>query len=65
MPREYPRAGRFRVHGILAQQHAERPPSERTGGRAMAINRQCHGAPGPWQSARDAPPEAVSCNHLP
>jgi putative transposase len=63
--REYPRAGRFRVHGILAQQHAEPPPSERTVGRAMAINRQFHGAPGPWQSARDEHPDAVSFKHLP
>jgi putative transposase len=63
--REYPRAGRFRVHGILAQQQAEPPPSERTVGRAMAINRQFHGAPGPWQSARDEHPDAVSFKHLP
>ena len=63
--REYPRAGRFRVHGILAQQHTEPPPSERTVGRAMAINRQFHGAPGPWQSARDDHPDAVSFKHLP
>jgi putative transposase len=63
--REYPRAGRFRVHGILAQQHAEPPPSERTVGRAMALNRQFHGAPGPWQSARDEHPDAVSFKHLP
>ncbi len=41
---EHPRAGRFRVHGITAQRtgHA---PSEATIGRAMAINRQHHGAP--------------------
>lgn len=63
--REYPRAGRFRVHGILAQQHTEPPPSERSVGRAMAINRQFHGAPGPWQSARDDHPDAVSFKHLP
>lgn len=63
--REYPRAGRFRVHGLLAQQHAEPPPSERTVGRAMAINRQFHGAPGPWQSARDEQPDVVSFKHLP
>ena len=62
---EYPRAGRFRVHGLLEQQHAEPPPSERTVGRAMAINRQFHGAPGPWQSARDEHPDAVSFKHLP
>src|SRR2546421_8187661 len=48
----YPRAGRFRMHGLLAQQREEPPRSERTIGRAMAINRQFHGAPGPWQSAR-------------
>ena len=62
---EYPRAGRFRVHGLLEQQRAEPPPSERTVGRAMAINRQFHGAPGPWQSARDEHPAAVSFKHLP
>ena len=62
---EYPRAGRFRVHGLLEQQRAEPPPSERTVGRAMAINRQFHGAPGPWQSARDEHPEAGSFKHLP
>ena len=62
---DYPRAGRFRVHGLLEQQHAEPPPSERTVGRAMAINRQFHGAPGPWQSARDEHPDAVSFKHLP
>ena len=61
----YPRAGRFRVHGLLGQQRAEPPPSERTVGRAMAINRQFHGAPGPWQSARDEHPDAVSFKHLP
>ena len=62
---DYPRAGRFRVHGLLEQQRAEPPPSERTVGRAMAINRQFHGAPGPWQSARDEHPDAVSFKHLP
>jgi transposase InsO family protein len=61
----YPRAGRFRIHGLLAQQREEPPPSERTIGRAMAINRQFHGAPGPWQSARDEQTEAVSFKHLP
>ena len=62
---EYPRAGRFRVHGLLEPQRAEPLPSERTVGRAMAINRQFHGAPGPWQSARDEHPDAVSFKHLP
>jgi transposase len=52
---DYPRAGRFRVHGLLAQQleeqgRADQVPSERTVGRAMAINRQFHDAPGPWIS---------------
>jgi putative transposase len=44
----YPRAGRFRVRGLLAQQMGERTPSERSVGRAMAINRFFRGAPGPW-----------------
>jgi transposase len=61
----YPRAGRFRIHGLLGKQREEPPPSERTVGRAMAINRQFHGAPGPWQSARDDQPDAVSVKHLP
>jgi transposase InsO family protein len=61
----YPRAGRFRIHGVLGQQREEPPPSERTVGRAMAINRQFHGAPGPWQSARDEHPDVVSFKHLP
>jgi transposase InsO family protein len=52
---EYPRAGRFRLHGLLEQQfeeqgRAEQVPSERTLGRAMAINRHFHDAPGPWVS---------------
>ena len=52
---EYPRAGRFRVHGLLEQHFQEQGvadpvPSERTVGRAMAINRQFHDAPGPWVS---------------
>src|SRR5262249_61854371 len=40
-------------------------PSERTVGRAMAINREFHGAPGPWQSARDEQPNVESFKHLP
>jgi hypothetical protein len=31
----------------------------------MAINRQCHGAPGPWQSARDAQADVPSFTPLP
>jgi hypothetical protein len=48
---EYPRAGRFRVRSIVAQRtgHA---PSEATIGRAMAINRELHGAPPAWSTDR-------------
>ncbi len=48
--RDYPKAGRFRVRGLLEQRMGDEPPSEATVGRAMAINRQLHGAPGPWVS---------------
>ena len=65
LQKEYPRAGRFRLHGLLEQQRETPPPSERTVGRAMAINRQFHGAPGPWQSAHDEQPDVVSFKHLP
>jgi transposase InsO family protein/transposase len=61
----YPRAGRFRIHGLLGQQREEPSPSERTVGRAMAINRQFHGAPGPWTSARDDQPDHRSLKHVP
>jgi transposase InsO family protein/transposase len=62
---EYPRAGRFRIYGLLDKQRDEPLPSERTVGRAMAVNRQFHGAPGPWKSARQDQPEPVSYHHLP
>jgi transposase InsO family protein/transposase len=65
LQREYPRAGRFRIRGLLGQQRAEPLPSERTVGRAMAMNRQLHGAPGPWRSAREEHPAPVSLKHLP
>ena len=65
LQRAYPRAGRFRIHGLLGQQRDEPPPSEATVGRARAINRQFHGAPGPWKSAREAQPPHVSSRHLP
>ena len=45
---EYPRAGRFRVHGLLEQKLGEDTPSEGSVGRAMAYNRVLRGAPGPW-----------------
>lgn len=56
--RDYPRAGRFRVHGILTQRTQQRgrtPPSERTVGRAMALNREFHDAPEPWVTDRPDP----------
>jgi Homeodomain-like domain len=63
--REYPRAGRFRVRGLLETRREEPPPSEATVGRAMAINRQFHGAPGSWWSARDEEEPATTPRHLP
>ncbi len=45
---QYPRAGRFRIRGVLTQRLGREPPSERTVGRAMAINRCTHGAPPAW-----------------
>ena len=62
---EYPRAGRFRIHGLLSRQREEPPPSEPTVGRAMAINRNLHGAPGPWISAQKAQPAESAPKHLP
>ncbi len=49
----YPRAGPFRVKGLLEAEKGE-APSERTVGRVMALNRLYHDAPGPWQSGDDA-----------
>jgi transposase InsO family protein len=51
--KEYPRAGRFRVRGLLEQQSEHEPPSEATIGRAMSTNRRFHGAPGAWNSSQD------------
>jgi transposase InsO family protein len=65
LQQEYPRAGRFRVRGLLEKQYQEQerdeaPPSERTVGRAMALNRQFHEAPGPWQSdKKEIDPDAT------
>lgn len=57
LQREYPRAGRFRVRGLLAQQRADQePPSLGTVARAMARNRQFHRAPPPWVRAKQANP---------
>jgi transposase InsO family protein len=65
LQQEYPRAGRFRIHGLLEQEQGADLPSEATIGRAMAINRRVHGAPGPWSSARDEHETATELRHLP
>jgi putative transposase len=58
--KEYPRAGEFRVHGILDHRADEKVPSQRTVGRAMAINRKFHGAPPPWKSnKKEVEPDAT------
>lgn len=62
---EYPRAGRFRVRGLLQKRREQKPPSEATVGRAMALNRQFHGAPGPWQSAQDEAEPDPTPKHMP
>jgi hypothetical protein len=67
---EYPRAGKYRMRGLLEKQYQEqgrdeKPPSERTVSRAMALNRQYHGAPGPWQSARDEAQPDTTPKYLP
>jgi len=51
---EHPRAGRFRVRGLVAKR-AGHAPSEATIGRAMAINRNNHGAPDAWTTDRPDP----------
>ncbi len=53
--REHPRAGRFRVRGLLKRRTGREPPSEATVGRAMAINRHHHGAPAAWVTDRPDP----------
>jgi len=62
---EHPRAGRFRVRGIVAQRTGE-APSEATIGRAMALNREHHGAPPAWSTDRtDDDPPAGEVKFLP
>jgi hypothetical protein len=63
--REYPRAGRFRVHGWLESRREEPPPSEATVGRALALKRPFHGAPGPWASAGEEEESDTTPKHLP
>jgi len=53
----YPRAGRFRVKGLVEQKTGQ-APSEATIGRAMAINRQHHDAPAAWVT--DRPDQAAA-----
>jgi transposase len=63
--REYPRAGRFRVHGLLTQRRGPQTPSISTVGRAMALNRQFHEAPPPWITDRAVADPDVEPKHLP
>jgi len=65
LQQEDPRAGRLRLPGLLEQQYGPDLPSASTVGRAMAINRRVHGAPGPWHSARDEQEAAPEPRHLP
>ena len=62
---EYPKAGRFRVRGVLSKRTDTEPPSEATIGRAMAINREHHGAPGAWSTDRPASDEDGMLKSLP
>lgn len=63
--KEYPRAGEFRVHGILEKQSEEPVPSQRTVSRAMAINREFHGAPGSWVTNKKAIDPETEPKYLP
>jgi len=65
LQQEYPRAGRFRLHGVLEHQDGPELPRASTVGRALALNRRLHGAPGPWHSARDEQEAASAPRHLP
>jgi hypothetical protein len=49
----------------LETRREEPPPSEATVGRAMALNRRFHGAPGPWSSAREEEEPDPTPRHLP
>jgi transposase InsO family protein len=63
--KDYPRAGKFRVRGIVAQRTGKMP-SEATIGRAMAINRRHHQAPPEWRTDRtNEDPFADIVKHLP
>ena len=62
--REYPRAGKFRVRGLLEQRLERKPPSLATIGRAMAINRDMHGSPGSWVTDKPPDPTSIEPKHL-
>lgn len=63
--KDYPRAGRFRVQDIVAQRTGKMP-GEATIGRAMASNREHHGAPPAWSTDRtDDDPHAGEVKFLP
>jgi len=63
---EYPRAGRFRVWGLLGKKaKGKQPPSMTTVGRAMAVNREFHDAPQPWVSAKQPPAVDLVLKDLP
>jgi transposase InsO family protein len=47
---EYPRAGRFRVRGLLQQKYGHAVASGATIGRAMRLNRMFHRAPAAWMT---------------
>jgi hypothetical protein len=64
-PPASPRAGRWRLPGLLEQQDGPDLPRASTGGRALALNRRMHGAPGPWQRARAEPEAARAPRPLP
>lgn len=62
---DFPRAGRFRVHGVLEQKLGDEIPSERTVGRAMAYNRVLRNAPGPWPAPAEPDPEPKNFPYRP
>jgi transposase InsO family protein len=63
--KDYPRAGKFRVRGIVAQRTGKMP-SEATIGRGIAINRTHHRAPPEWRTDRTSEdPFAAIVKHLP
>jgi len=65
--KEHPRAGEFRIHSILEGRadDDQAVPSQRTVGRAMALNRQFHEAPGPWQSDKKEAKKETPPKYLP